>query len=112
MGGDWVNNDRDDDEGTLVTETAGVSVGERTEYAAGARVTPPPSTTKPTRKSAVAGPERPPPLEEYLTFRAPPELMCPLMCSVLDYPVVLAGDGFSYSRAVIKQHLASCRDHA
>ena len=92
--------------------TAGVSIGERAQDAAAAVVTPPPSITKPTRTPAVAGPKRPPPLEEYLTLRAPPELVCPLTQSLLDDPVVLAGDGFSYSRAAIKQHLASCRDCA
>jgi hypothetical protein len=57
-------------------------------------------------------PERPPPLEEYLEAHVPDDFMCPITMSLLADPVVLAGDGFTYSRATIEQHFAHRRQRA
>ena len=56
----------------------------------------------------VAGP--PPPLAELVEAHAPEELVCPLTLQLLVDPVILAGDGITYSRAFIETHLAWCRD--
>lgn len=52
---------------------------------------------------------RPPPLQEYLETHAPDDCLCPISLGLLEDPVVLAGDGFTYSRAAIEQRLASHR---
>jgi hypothetical protein len=53
--------------------------------------------------------ERPPPLEEYLDAHAPESLICPISIQLMVDPVVLAGDGVTYSRAAIEEHFAFCR---
>ena len=35
--------------------------------------------------------------------------MCPISLHLLEDPVILAGDGCTYSRAAIEAHLAHCR---
>ena len=54
-------------------------------------------------------PTRPPPLKEYLDEHAPESLVCPISLHLLEDPVILAGDGCTYSRAAIEAHLAHCR---
>ena len=58
-------------------------------------------------------PERPPPLEEYLEMHVPDSnFLCPISLSLMDDPVLLVGDGWTYSKAAIQQHLDFCRDSA
>lgn len=56
--------------------------------------------------------ERPPPLKTYLDANAPDDCRCPISTTLLDDPVVLAGDGFTYSRAAIQEYFAFCRERA
>jgi ankyrin repeat protein len=56
--------------------------------------------------------ERPPPLEEYLDTHAPEHLLCPISLGLLHEPMVLMGDGCTYSRVLIEQHLELCRKRA
>ena len=51
----------------------------------------------------------PPSLEEFLETRTPESMLCPITLHLLDDPVVLVGDGCTYSRAAIEEHLAFCR---
>ena len=52
----------------------------------------------------------PPPLADLVEAGAPEELVCPLTLQLLVDPVILTGDGITYSRAAIEEHLALCRD--
>jgi hypothetical protein len=51
-----------------------------------------------------------PSLEEYLEAHAPDHLMCPISLQLLADQVVLMGDGCTYSRAAIQQHLDLCTE--
>ena len=66
----------------------------------------------PAARPSSAGPVRPPPLDELLEAHAPDQLICPITLSLLDDPVLLFGDGCTYSRAAIEEHLAHCRHGA
>jgi hypothetical protein len=64
----------------------------------------------PARAPPVLRFERPPPLQEYVEAHAPDDFTCPISLALLVDPVVLAGDGFTYSRAAIEQHLGFRRE--
>lgn len=54
--------------------------------------------------------ERLPPLDDFLDQRAPDYLICTILTSLLEDPVLLMGDGCTYSRAAIQEHLDFCRN--
>lgn len=58
---------------------------------------------------ATAPVDLPPPLEEYLDANAPEGLLCPISLQIMTEPVLLAGDGCTYSKAAIERHLDMCR---
>lgn len=63
--------------------------------------------------AAASGPlERPPPLDDYMEAHASATLICPVSLQLLEDPVLLAGDGCTYSRFHIEQHFAARRSRA
>jgi hypothetical protein len=65
----------------------------------------------PTAASS-AVPVRLPPLDEFLEADAPDQLICPITMQLVEEPVVLVGDGCTYSKAAIQQHIDYCRQSA
>ena len=42
-------------------------------------------------------------------MHAPRDMICPTTCSLMEAPVLLAGDGCTYSKSAIQLHLDFCR---
>ncbi len=63
----------------------------------------------PTSTEGVEPIQQPPSLEEYLEAHAPDAFICPISFSLMDDPVLLVGDGCTYSRRSIEEHLDYCR---
>lgn len=70
------------------------------------------ATTASAPAPAAPGPARPPPLPEFLEAHAPDDLVCPITLALFNDPVMLFGDGFTYSRAPIEHYLALRRKRA
>ena len=82
---------------------------ESEEEAAAAAAAGAPAGADTPAATTVVGVECPPPLEDFLEASTPENLLCPITLELQDDPVVLLGDGCTYSRAAIKQHLGLCR---